>query len=47
MSTVLTAKNLTMMFGGLRAVSEFELKIEPGELGGLNWSQRSRENHSF
>jgi branched-chain amino acid transport system ATP-binding protein len=35
MSAVLTAKNLTMMFGGLRAVSEFSLTIEPGELVGL------------
>jgi branched-chain amino acid transport system ATP-binding protein len=35
MSTILKADNLTMMFGGLRAVSEFDLQIEPGELVGL------------
>jgi len=35
MNTVLKAENLTMMFGGLRAVSSFDLEITQGELLGL------------
>lgn len=33
--TLLSAKNLNMQFGGLRAVSDFSLDIEDGELIGL------------
>ncbi len=33
--SVLNAKNISIFFGGLKAVSDFNLKIEPGELIGL------------
>ncbi|WP_394840185.1 ABC transporter ATP-binding protein [Pendulispora rubella] len=33
--TCLEAKNVTMQFGGLKALSEFNLTLEPGELVGL------------
>jgi branched-chain amino acid transport system ATP-binding protein len=33
--SVLDAKNISIFFGGLKAVSDFNLKIEPGELVGL------------
>jgi branched-chain amino acid transport system ATP-binding protein len=35
MSTLLHAKNLVMQFGGLRAVGDFSLQLQPGELVGL------------
>lgn len=35
MSTVLEVKNLSISFGGLRAVDDFNLKIEQGQLYGL------------
>lgn len=35
MATMLDVKNLGISFGGLRAVNEFDLKIEKGELYGL------------
>ena len=35
MSTLLDVKNLGISFGGLRAVNDFDLKIEKGQLYGL------------
>lgn len=35
MSTILEVKNLSISFGGLRAVDDFNLKIEKGQLYGL------------
>jgi len=35
MKPILTARNLTMQFGGLRAVGDFNLELNPGELVGL------------
>lgn len=35
MSTVLDIKNISIVFGGLKAVTNFDLKLEKGELVGL------------
>ena len=35
MAPLLNVRNMTHFFGGLRAVSDFNLSIEPGEIKGL------------
>ena len=43
MSTLLDVKNLGISFGGLRAVNDFDLKIQKEELYGLIGPNRSEE----
>ena len=42
---LLDIKGLTKNFGGLKAVSDFELAVKQGESGGYYWPQRRRQDH--
>ena len=42
---MLEVKNLSISFGGLRAVDSFDLKIEKGML--YDWSKRCSKNDSI
>lgn len=47
MEALLKVNDISMVFGGLRAVSNFSMEIKAGELIGLIGSQRSRKNYGF
>ena len=42
---LLQAKDVTHYFGGLCAVSDFNLTLEPDELVGIIWPERGRQDH--
>ena len=42
---VLKAEHLGISFGGLKAVSDFDILIGQNELVGLIWSKRRRQDH--
>ena len=44
---LLEVKNLGISFGGLRAVDNFEVNIEKGQLYGLIGTERCGKNHSI
>ena len=45
MENMLEVKNLSISFGGLRAVSEFDMNIGKGQLYGLIGTERCRKNN--
>ena len=44
---VLKAEHLGITFGGLKAVSDFNMEIHEGELMGLHRSERCRQDHGL
>ena len=44
---ILEMRGVEKRFGGVRAIDEFSLKVEPGMVDGLIGPERSWKNHDF
>ena len=42
---LLEVKKVSMFFGGLAAISDVSFEIRKGEILGLDWSERCRQDH--